>query len=173
VYPPPEIRTSNTELLGTTAGIILTAVVAVLCLVALLGAVFWADAHPDTRRLRGRRRGELSGSGPRREISAGQGERPWEQIEHRHVPEGGHPHGKPASWVLVAVVVAAFTIGGVAIIEHAWWLLWTCAGVAVLAIPAGKVVGIMSDTVSWGSTQGATQDSGQDQEGDRPLPAPR
>src|SRR5438067_1169722 len=59
VYPPPEIRTSNTELLGTTAGIILTAVVAVLCLAALLGAVFWANAHPDTRRLRGRRRGEL------------------------------------------------------------------------------------------------------------------
>jgi hypothetical protein len=150
-------------LVGTTAGIILTAVVAILGLVVLIGAVFWADAHPDTRRLRVRRRGQIAGSGPRGEISAGQGGRPWEQIEHRHVPEGGHPHGKPASWALVAVVIAAFAVGGVAIIEHAWWLLWTCVGSVVLALPAGKMVGIMNDTVSWGSTPEATQDSPQDQ----------
>jgi hypothetical protein len=31
-----------------------------------------------------------------------------EQIEDRHVPEEGHPHGKPASWALVAVTTAAF-----------------------------------------------------------------
>ena len=159
MYPPPEVRTSNAELLGSTTGIILTAVVAVTGLVVLIGAVFWADAHPDTRRLKVRRRGEVSGSGPRGEISAGQGNSPWERIEHRHVPQGGHPHGKPASWVLVAAVVAAFSIGGVAIIEHAWWLLWTCAGIVVLAIPAGKVIGIMKDTVSWGSTPAATHDS--------------
>jgi hypothetical protein len=177
VYPPPEVTTSNAELVGTTAGIILTAVVAVASLAALIGAVFWADAHPDTRRLKVRRRGELSGSGPEGEISAGEGDRPWERIEHRHVPEGGHPHGKPASWALVAVVVAAFTIGGVAIIEHAWWLLWTCAGIALLAIPAGKVIGIMNDTVAWGSTPVTTGDSAQDQDADRqpdrPLPARR
>ena len=28
-YPPPELKTSNTELLGTTTGMILTAVVAI------------------------------------------------------------------------------------------------------------------------------------------------
>jgi hypothetical protein len=174
VYPPPEVRTSHAELLGTTTGIILTAVVAILGLAALIGAVFWADAHPDTKHLNMRRRGELSGSGPRGEISAGQGEQPWERIEHRHVPAGGHPHGKPASWVLVAVVVAAFAVGGVAIIEHVWWLVWTCAGAAVLAIPAGKLVGIMNDTVSWGSTPAATQDSPQDPEAEpgRDQPAP-
>ncbi len=59
------------------------------------------------RRLKVRRQGEISGSGPTGEISTGQGGRPWEQVEHRHVPEGGHPHGKAASWVLVAVVIAA------------------------------------------------------------------
>lgn len=76
MYQPPDVRTSDAELLGTTRG-----------------------------------------------------------IEHRHVPERGHPHGKPASWVLVAVVIAAFSIGGMAIIEHAWWLLWTCAGIVVLCHP--------------------------------------
>jgi hypothetical protein len=175
VYPPPEVRTSNAELLGTTTGIILTAVVAIAGLVVLIGSVFWADAHPDTRRLKVRRRGEVAGSGPRGEISAGQGDAPWERVEDRHVPEGGHPHGKPASWVLVAVVVAAFAVGGVALIEHAWWLLWTCAGIAVLALPAGKLVGIMNDTVSWGSTPAAaTQDSppGQEAEPGRDQPVP-
>ena len=162
MYPPPEVKTSNAQLLGTTTGMILTAVVAIVGLAAWLGLVFWADAPPDTRRLKLRRRGEISGSGPTGEISTGQGGRPWEQIEHRHVPEGGHPHGKAASWVLVAVVIAAFITGGAAIIAHAWWLLWTCIGIVVLAIPAGKVVGIMDDTVAWGSTPAATHDSHPD-----------
>jgi hypothetical protein len=75
---------------------ILTAIVAIVGLVVLIGTVFLAG-QPDTRRRKVRRRGEVSGSGPTGKISAGQGDRPWEQIEDRHVPEAGHPHGKPAS----------------------------------------------------------------------------
>ena len=168
MYPPPAIRTSNAELLGTTAGLILTAVVAIVGLAVMIGAVFWADAQPDIRRRGARRQGELSGRGPGTGVSLGQGGTPGKQIEHRHVPEGGHPHGKPASWVLVGVVIAAFTTGGVAIIAHAWWLLWTCTGIIVLAIPAGKVVGIMNDTVSGDSTQPAAHDPAQDQDADSP-----
>jgi hypothetical protein len=137
----------------------------------MLGLVFWADAPPDTRRLKIRRRGEISGSGPTGQISTGQGDRPEERIEDRHVPQGGHPHGKPASWALVAMVIAAFTTGGIAIIAHAWWLVWTCAGIIVLAVPAGKVVGIMDDTVSWGSTPAATHDSPQAPQADPGPPA--
>jgi hypothetical protein len=177
MYPPPEIRTSNAELLGTPTGLVLTAIVAVAGLVVLIGMVFWADANPDTRRLTVRRRGEAGGSGPEGEISAGQGDSPWERIEDRHVPEGGHPHGKLASWVLVAAVVAAFAAGGIALIEHAWWLLWTCAGIVLLAIPAGKVIGIMNDTVAWGSTPAAIRDPDQDRDADRrrdqPVPTRR
>lgn len=176
MYPAPQVTTSKAELLGTTTGIILTAIVAVVGLVALIGAVFWADAQPDIRRLRAGRRAKTSGSRSRAEISPGQGYEPWRQIKDRHVPEGGHPHGKPASWVLVAVVVAAFAAGGVAIIAHAWWLLWTCAGIIMLAIPAGKVVGIMDDTVSWGSTPAATnspQDQQFDPRHDQPASARR
>jgi hypothetical protein len=160
------MRTSNTQLLGTTTGMILTAIVAVAGLAALIGLSFWGGGgQPDTRRLNVRRRGEISGSGPAGEISTGQGDQPWERIEHRDVPEGGHPHGKPASWVLVAVVIAAFITGGAAIIAHTWWLLWTCTGIVVLAVPAGKVIGIMDDTVAWGSTPAATHDPRADQEG--------
>jgi hypothetical protein len=178
VHHPPEIRTTpNTELLGTTAGIILTAVVAVAGLVVLVGAPFWADLRSATGRLRVPRPGEVSDSGTSSEISPGQGDNPREQIKDRHVPEGGHPHGKPASWVLVAVVVAAFTTGGLAIIAHAWWLMWTCAGICVLALPAGKIIGIMNETVAWGSTPAATHDPAQRQGADRghdqPEPARR
>lgn len=93
--------------------------------------------------------------GPR--FTEGQGDRPWEREQDRHVPAGGHPHGKPASWALVAVIVAAFGAGGAALILHAWWLFWASAAVVLLTIPAGKMIGIMDDTISWGATPAATQ----------------
>ena len=64
-------------------------------------------------------------------------------------PLGGHEHvhGRPVSWVLVAVLVAAFIAGGLAIVNQLWWLFWVCPAVAVLSVPAGKVIGIMNDTV--------------------------
>jgi hypothetical protein len=62
---------------------------------------------------------------------------------------GGHSerHGRVSSWVLVFMVIAAFCVGGVAIIEQLWWLFWVCVGVVVGAVPAGKFVGIMDDAV--------------------------
>jgi hypothetical protein len=56
-------------------------------------------------------------------------------------------HGRVSSWVLVAVVVVAFCVGGAAIIVRLWWLFWVCVGIVVLAVPAGKIVRIMDDTV--------------------------
>ena len=50
--PPPELRTSQVELLGTTTGMILTAVVAILGLAVLLGMVFLADGLPPSRALK-------------------------------------------------------------------------------------------------------------------------
>jgi hypothetical protein len=164
VHPQPEIRTSQTQLLGTTTGLILTAVVAVVGLAVLIVPVFLAANPPDIRRLTTRRRREVIGSRSAPEISSGQGSRPWEQMEDRQVPPAGHLHGKPSSWLLVAMVVGAFTTGGIAIIVHAWWLFWACAGIAVLAIPAGKLIGIMDDTIAWGSTPTETHDPPHDQE---------
>jgi hypothetical protein len=126
--------------------------------------VFLADNPQDIRRLITRRQREVSGSRSTKEISSGQGSRPWERVEDRHVPPAGHLHGKPSSWLLVAMVIGAFITGGVAIIVHAWWLFWACAGIVVLAIPAGKLIGIMDDTVAWGSTPGTAQDPPHDQE---------
>jgi hypothetical protein len=50
MYPPPAIRTSQAELLGTTAGIIATFIVATLGLAVMIGMVYWASAHPGYKR---------------------------------------------------------------------------------------------------------------------------
>ena len=63
-------------------------------------------------------------------------------------------------------MLAAFITGGLAIITHAWWLFRACTGIVVLAIPAGKAIGIMDDTVAWGSTPAATRDPSRDPEAD-------
>lgn len=47
----------------------------------------------------------------------------------------------------MTVVIVAFFIGGLAVIGHWWVVMWVCAGVVVLSVPAGKVIGIMEDTV--------------------------
>ena len=68
-------------------------------------------------------------------------------------PIGGHSnlHGRPASWALVTVITAAFIAGGFAIVFQLWVLFWVCLGIVLLSVPAGKLVGIMADTVVAGN----------------------
>lgn len=150
MYPPPAVRTSQEELLGTTAGIILTVVAAVVGLALFLLPVFLAGG---TRNLRRRET-------PHRGSEPGQGHWPSERLEDRHIHPKGSQHGRPTSWALVAVMMAAFLTGGLALIVHVWWLFWACAGVFVLGVPVGKAIGIMNDTVAWSSTPAAQGDAG-------------
>jgi hypothetical protein len=76
---------------------------------------------------------------------------PVPESEPRPISESGRPHGKLSSWLLVAVVTAAFLCGGIAMITHAWWLFWTCVAVVLLSVPAGRAVRIMDDTMVWRS----------------------
>lgn len=75
-----------------------------------------------------------------------------EHEPHEHAT-GGHKniHGRPASWALVAVISAAFVAGAFAIVFRLWPLFWACVGVVALSVPAGKVIGIMGDTVLYGN----------------------
>jgi hypothetical protein len=181
------VHTSQDELLGTTTGIILTVIVAIAGLAVLILPVFWASGHADptgTRARQRRKAGDGTQQGDPRRVALhqvekletstagradGTGQRghwPSERLEDRHVPEKGNPHGKPSSWALVAVVTAAFITGGLAIITHTWWLVWACGGIVVLAIPAGKAIGIMDDTVAWGSTPANAPGPPQEPEAD-------
>jgi hypothetical protein len=72
------------------------------------------------------------------------------------------------------LTTAAAVTGGISIITHAWVLLWACIAIAVLAIPAGKMIGIMNDTVDWGSTPAANaepQAPGPEADRERDQPA--
>ncbi len=85
-------------------------------------------------------------------VTGGRPHQPYGQ-PHARPALGGHPHGKPSSWVLTGIVIVAFMAGGAALILHLWWLFWVCVGVVVLSLPAGKAIHIMDDTVTWGGTQ--------------------
>ncbi|MGH3321295.1 MAG: hypothetical protein ACRDN9_14185 [Streptosporangiaceae bacterium] len=61
----------------------------------------------------------------------------------------GHPHGRPASWAVVALILVSVVVGGIALILHIMWLLFVCAGTFLAGIPLGAVVRIMDDTVSF------------------------
>lgn len=63
--------------------------------------------------------------------------------------ERGHTHGRPSSWAVVTVILAAFAVGGAALILQMWILFFVCAGVFVLSVPAGMLIGMMNDTVEW------------------------
>ena len=79
------------------------------------------------------------------------------QSTHREVPFGGpsgRRSGRPRSGVLLGVVIVACYASGLAVIGHLWVLFWVCAGLVILAVPAGKVIGtlkvieITDDTVA-------------------------
>ncbi len=72
-----------------------------------------------------------------------------------------HLHGSPTSWAFVAVLVAAFIAGGFAVVGHLWPLFWVCLGVVIASVPAGKIVGIMGDTVLNGDPSAQTGQEGR------------
>ena len=80
--------------------------------------------------------------------SSEQGTAPGEH-QPGETPIGDHEnlHGSPASWALVAVLIAAFVAGAFGLVFKVWPLFWVCLGIVVLSVPAGKLIGIMDDTV--------------------------
>jgi hypothetical protein len=76
---------------------------------------------------------------------------------------GDHPHlhGRPVSWLFVAVIIVAFVAGAFGLVFHVWPLFWVCLGIVVLSVPAGKLIGIMDDTVLDGDPSAQAGQEGQ------------
>jgi hypothetical protein len=70
--------------------------------------------------------------------------------------------GKLSSGVLVAVIIAAFMAGGIAMMVQEWWLFWLSAG-AVIASAAGWLI------KGTGGTAAGQEPSGSKRHADRPL----
>ena len=55
-------------------------------------------------------------------------------------------HGKPASWVAVAIIFAGFVVGGIALpVGPVWWLFWLGAGIVVVGGIFALSVHILDD----------------------------
>ena len=66
------------------------------------------------------------------------------QIAPSYVHEAHH--GRPASWVTTAIVIAGFVIGGIALVPHPhWWLFWTSAGIVVIGCIMAGAAHILDD----------------------------
>jgi hypothetical protein len=99
----------------------------------------------------------LHDHGPAEQGSAPGQHQPGEQPVGDHE----HLHGRPTSWAFVAVLIAAFIAGAFAVVDHLWPLFWVCLGITILAVPAGKLVGIMGDTVVDGDPSAQTGQEGR------------
>ena len=52
-------------------------------------------------------------------------------------------HGRPVSWVAVAIIVIGFTVGGIAMVPAPKWVLfWVGAGIAIV----GTLIAMFSRT---------------------------
>jgi nitrate/nitrite transporter NarK len=61
-----------------------------------------------------------------------------------HVHEAHH--GRPASWVAVAIIVVGFIIGGIALpVGPTWWLFWLGTGIVVVGGIFALSVRILDD----------------------------
>jgi type IV secretory pathway VirB2 component (pilin) len=55
-------------------------------------------------------------------------------------------HGRPASWVAVAIIVVGFIVGGIALVAGpTWWLFWTGTGIVVIGAIFAASVRIFDD----------------------------
>ena len=62
-----------------------------------------------------------------------------------------HRYGKPASVLLVTVIVVAFVGGAFAVLDEAWPLFWVGLAVLILSVPASRLIGAVRDAVQAGS----------------------
>lgn len=57
-----------------------------------------------------------------------------------------HVHGRPISWILVAVMIAGFIAGGLGLVLGPNWVLfWVGIGVVIVSGLASLATGIMDD----------------------------
>jgi hypothetical protein len=71
--------------------------------------------------------------------------------EAAHPSEGHQGHNTtPAAWIAVFTIIAAFILGGVALIEWVMWLFWVAVGVAALGSIGGAAARIMDQVTEYG-----------------------
>lgn len=78
-------------------------------------------------------------------------------------PSAGHQGHNTTfgGWVAVVLIIGAFIVGGIALIEWVMWLFWVAVGITVVGIILGWAVGLMEQVTEYqhggrGGDPGAT-----------------
>ena len=74
--------------------------------------------------------------------------------QHSHVTGPSNRRGKHvhhgrtlAAWVGSVIGLAAFVVGGIAVVFQIWWLFWGCVGLAVV----GLIVTVVLQRMGYGA----------------------
>lgn len=59
--------------------------------------------------------------------------------------EGGRYRGRPVSWLAVVIILAGFTLGGIALIVSNWVMFWVAVGVVVVGGILAVAIDIFAD----------------------------
>ena len=74
---------------------------------------------------------------------ASTGHQPASVVHHDKPVKHVH-HGRTlAAWTGTSIAMAAFILGGIAVVIQNWTLFWICAGLIVVALIATKVLQVM------------------------------
>ncbi len=70
---------------------------------------------------------------------------------------GGHG-ASIGSWVACLIIIAGFTVGGIALIYWNWPLFWGAVGITVVGVIVAKAANIMEDVSEYGGAHSAGGD---------------
>ena len=68
----------------------------------------------------------------------------------------GGPHASFGSWIACLIIIAGFTVGGIAMIVWNWPMFWIGVGVVVVGCVVAGAVGIMDDVLEYGGSGNGT-----------------
>ena len=72
-----------------------------------------------------------------RGLDARTSEPDWEHEEY---------HGRPVSWVAVAIITVGFVVGGFSMVPTpTWWLFWTAAAITAVGLGVGALARMSED----------------------------
>lgn len=90
---------------------------------------------------------EQSGSGTLAQTPESIGPAP-EESPTGHAAAVAHEsfHGRPVSWVAVAIIIIGFVIGGLSLApKPIWWLFWLGCGITAVGLIIGAIAKMSED----------------------------
>jgi hypothetical protein len=76
----------------------------------------------------------------------------WHAGRVAQASTGGHG-ASAGSWIACAVILAGFTVGGIALIYWNWPVFWAGVAITVVGVVVARAVNIMEDVTEYGGSR--------------------